>query len=231
MQPALDELLPAFTVDSGCVVRPEYAGSGLLLTRAQQPEVADLFLPGDREYVSELQRRTGRVAEAVDIAYLLPCIVVAGGNPMGVTSVADLGRPGLRLGLGNPKTCQVGRVADRVLRQAGLDPAAIDPKYSLTVSELGVWVRLGDVDAAVVWDATAAALAGTVDVVPIPADPGLLSRVTVALLTDAREAAAARQFLRFCVSSGAQGILRRRGYLVDLPPELRAADAPQGGLE
>jgi molybdate transport system substrate-binding protein len=203
----------------------------LLLARAEQPGVADLFLPGDASYLAELQRQTKRVAERANLAYLLPCIVVARGNPKKIASVADLAQPGVRVALGNPEACQVGRAADTLLRKAGIDPAAIDPKYGLTVSEVGLWVKVGDVDAAIVWDATAVDLGGAVEVVAVPVDSALVSRVDIAMLTDARNPEVARQFIEFCTGPRARGILRRKGYRVDAPLELETPAAPQGGSE
>lgn len=212
LKPALDELLPAFATATGIVAEPDYAGSGILLTRARQEGVADLFLPGDGFYVDELQRLSGRVAERTEIATLRPCLIVARGNPRGIRALQDLTRPEVRLAVGNAQACQIGRLTAEVLARAGIDPAGLGAKESLTVSELGLWVTLHDVDAAVVWDATALALGPAVEVVPLPLDPAAISRVTLALLTDARHPAAAREFMRFCRGARAQAILRRLGY-------------------
>ena len=224
LQPALGELLAAYTEESGIPIEPDYAGSGIILTRAQQPGIADLFLPGDVFYVEELQRLTGRVAERVEVAVLRPCIIVAQGNPLKITSLQDFGRRDVRVAVGNAEACQVGRLTAQLLAKAGVDTAAITAKESLTVGELGLWVKLHDVDAAVVWDATAAALGPAVEVVPLHSDPAAISRVALALLSDARDATLARGFMRFCLEPRAQGILRRKGYGAVTP-----AAAPGGG--
>ena len=234
LKPALDELLPAYTEETGIPIDPDYAGSGTLLARAAQDGIADLYLPGDMFYVEELQRLTGRVVGRIEIAYLRPCIIVAKGNPKKIASLQDFARQDVRVAVGNPRACQVGRLTAQLLAKAGLSAGTLNAKESLTVGELGLWVKMRDVDAAVVWDATAAALGAAVEVVPIPVDPAAISRVSLALLADARDAEAARSFMHFCLGPRAQGVLRRKGYCVDLPAELRAPAAPvapEGGRQ
>ena len=226
LKPALDELLPAFTEETGISVDPDYAGSGIILTRARQEGVADLFLPGDVFYVDELQRQTGRVIGRIEIAYLRPCIIVAAGNPRKIASLLDFSRQDVRVAVGNAEACQVGRLTAQLLATAGIDAKTLQAKESLTVSELGVWVKMGSVDAAVVWDATAAALGAAVEVVAIPLEPAFISRVSLALLKDARDPVTARQFMHFCLDPRARGVLRRKGYCVDTPAELRRPAAP-----
>jgi molybdate transport system substrate-binding protein len=211
LKPALDELLPAFTEETGVCVEPEYAGSGIILTRARQDGVADLFLPGDAYYVDKLQRLSGRVTERVEIASLRPCIIVARGNPKHIGSLHDFARQDVRAAVGNPEACQIGRLTARLLAEAGIAVEELHAKESLTVSELGLWVELGEADAAVVWEATASALGRGVEAVALPVAPAQVSSVTLALLGDARDPALARNFMHFCLGLRAQGILRRRG--------------------
>ena len=213
---AVDELVGAFSEESGIAIEPDYAGSGLILSKAREDAEVDLFLPGDTFYVDELQKLTGRVAERTDIAYLVPCLVVAGGNPKKILSLQDVARPEVRLALGNPETCQIGRVSASLLQSAGVAAVLAQAKQGLTVNELGLWVKTGDVDVALVWDATAAALGPTVEVIALPASTEA-SRVTVALLSAGPRAESARQFMRFCTEARAQGILSRLGFRTTPP--------------
>jgi molybdate transport system substrate-binding protein len=229
LKPALDEILPAFQQATGVAVEPDYAGSGIILTRARQEGVADLFLPGDAFYVDELQRLTGRVVDRVELASLRPCIIVARGNPRRITSLQDFARPDVVVAVGNPEACQVGRVTAQLLAKAGVDALALRAKESLTVNELGLWVKVHDVDAAVVWEATAAALGPAVEGVPIPDDPSAVAHVVLALLADAHAVAQAQDFMRFCLEPQAQAILRRHGYGCAAPAVLPARPTAKGG--
>jgi len=226
LRPAVEKLVAAFESKSGVEVEPDYGGSGLILSRARDDRRADLFMPGDGWYVDRLQELTGRVAERAVVAYFVPVIIVARENPKAVQGVGDLVRADLRLGLGKAVACQIGRVSDMILENAGVDRAAIRPQESLTVNELGVWVKMNAVDVAIVWDAIAASIADGVDTIAIPTEQNVVSAVVLARLANSPQPAAAAQFLEFVRGPEGQRILRETGYRVS--PLLSLAPVPPG---
>ena len=219
---AVEKLVTAFALDTGVKVEADYGGSGLILARAGEDKDADLFLPGDAWYVDRLQTRCHNVADRVVVASFVPTIIVAKGNPKGVRGLADLARPEVRVGLGKAEACQIGRVSVTILAKAGVDVAALKAQESLTVNELGVWVKMKAVDAAIVWDAIAANLADDVEIIAIPPAQNVVSDVVLAHLTTSRHPDAARQFLAFVSGPRGQQILRDTGYRVAVRP-------PSGG--
>ncbi len=217
LRPAVEELVKAFAARTGQRIEPDYGGSGLLVTRAREDSGADLFMPGDVWYVDRLHELTGRVESKTAVAWLVPVIIVARGNPKGISSPADFFREGVRVGLGKPQACQIGRISVQILRNHGLDPQRLVAKESLTVNELGVWVKLGDVDAAIVWDAIAANLADAVEVVEIRAESNVLSQVPIALMKTCRDKVGAQRFIDFVAGPEGQAILGRAGYRTQAP--------------
>lgn len=220
MRPAVEKLIEVFGKETGIQVEADYGGSGMILSRAREDRHADLFFPGDEWYVDRLHELSGTVAERVCTAYFIPVIVVARGNPKNVRTLADLARPDLRIGLGKPDACQVGRVSERMLKTVGLDYARLKPQESLTVNELGVWVKMNAVDAAIVWDAMAATMANDVDTVEIPPAQMIVSKVVLARLAGSRNPGAARQFLAFVTGPQGQAILEEAGYRVTPPASI-----------
>ena len=91
--------------------------------------------------------------------------------------------------------------------------------FSLTVNELGVWVKMGQVDAAIVWDAIAANIAEEVDVVAITAEKNRISRVVLGVMRTSDEMAAAELFMHFATGPEGRAILSETGYRTD-PPEM-----------
>jgi molybdate transport system substrate-binding protein len=105
----------------------------------------------------------------------------------------------------------------KILANAGLDAKKISVKYALTVNELAVWVKMKDVDAAIVWDAIAAHVKQDIDMIEIPKDSNETSIVVAGLLKTSQHPDVAREFLEFITSPEGQKILRDKGYRTTAP--------------
>ena len=219
LRPAVEEIAKAFTAQTGIVVNCDWAGSGMLISRLRLSQQGDLFLPGDLWYV-ELAEKEALVESKATACYLVPVILVRKGNPLGIRGLADLARPGLRLGLGKPEACQVGRTSDEILKQSRIDPAAIEKNLvfsATTVNELGLQVQTGHLDAAIVWDAIAAYYAKDTEAVAIPPEQNKASEVTIAVLKCSRQAAVAKSFVDFLCGEQAKAIFRKHQYRTEPP--------------
>ncbi len=217
LREALEALTAAFADETGIAVDVDYAGSGVLISRAKGDPQADLFLPGDVWYVDRLEDVTDNVAERTQVSYFVPTIIVAKGNPKKVSSLQDFARPDLKVALGNPQACQIGRLCVDIFANAGLDSAALNAKESFTVNELGLWVQMKDVDAAIVWDAVAEGIRESVDMIEIPQAVNKISTVVCARLKSAPHPKEAQRFLQFLVSPMGQRLLREEGYRTEPP--------------
>jgi len=214
LRPAVEKLSTAFAAKTGIRVEADYGGSGMILARAREDRTADLFLPGDGSYVDRLQSFASNVAERVSVAHLVPTIIVLRGNPKGVHGLADLTRSDVRVGLGQPDSCEVGRVSRKILGKANIDPATLKLQEALTVNELGVWVKMKTVDAAIVWDAIAANVAADVESIAIAPSQIVVPDVVLARLATSRNADAAHQFILFVHGPQGQEILHQTGYSI-----------------
>ena len=85
-----------------------------------------------------------------------------------------------------------------------------------TVNELGVQIQLGNVDAVIVWDATARHFLGDGTIVPIPLEQNLPSTIPIVRLLGSTHPDAADEFIRFVTSDEGRRILSDREYTVDL---------------
>ncbi|MCX5684892.1 MAG: molybdate ABC transporter substrate-binding protein [Planctomycetota bacterium] len=197
----------------------DFGGSGMLISRLKLSKRGDLFMPGEKWYVDEAAK-DDLVASQKNVCYFVPVILVQKGNPKNVKTLADLARPGLRLGLGNPKTCQVGRTSEQLFAKNNIANDAVEKNVafrSVTVGELGLQVTMGQLDAAVVWDATAAFYADKADAVAIPPAAGEVSNVSVAILKCSGQPAPAQAFVDFLASPDGQAIFRKQHFTTELP--------------
>jgi molybdate transport system substrate-binding protein len=216
------EIIDAFHKETGVTVQADYAGSGTLISRIKAGRIGDLYMPGAVAYVDDLQEQTGLVDSKKMVTYFVPCLIVARGNPLKIRTLADLGRPGLKVALGDDRACQIGRTTRKILEKNALDRAAIDKNVvmtSVTVNELPLWVKTKTIDATIAWDAVAAGenFADAVETVPIPLEQNIISRVAVGVLTCSKDLPLARQFADFLAGPTAQAIFEKHHYRITAP--------------
>lgn len=150
-----DPLLAWAVAHSGCGLdlRPGGSFDGLRRLAAGQARVVALHLP-DAEGGPDANRAAVRALDSPGDAVLLRFagrrqgLLTAPGNPSGLATVADLARPGLRVGL---RGADAGSRAllERLLAQAGLDLRRLQPAGAPVDSEeaLALAVLEGRADA------------------------------------------------------------------------------------
>ncbi len=218
LRPVIEPLCAAFTAESGIQTACDYAGSQVLLTRIRQSGVGDIYIPGDITYVEDAGEEY--IREQVPLAWWMPTILVQKGNPKRITGLADLARTDVQLGLGHPETCAIGKKTVIVCTKNNLDSAGLFERavyHSLTVDELAVHVKLGHIDACIIWDGTAALYADDCESIAIPLAQNSVSVVPVAFLQHSALPKQAQAFLDFCCSERGQEFFIRQGFLVTAP--------------
>lgn len=216
---AMEDAVKAFEKKTGAKIEASYQGSGTLITAIRLKQAGDLYMPGDVGYLDMLAT-DGSVEGRRKIACFVPVIIVGKGNPKNIAALTDLIKPGVRLGLGNPKACQVGRLCEQLWAKNNIDPAAVKARTvysSMTVNELGVKVQTNSVDAAIVWDAVAFNFSKDVDIVEIPLEQNILSHVSIGLLKYSQNKPLARQFMDWLAGPEGRSIFRRHRYTIEAP--------------
>ena len=219
IRPAAADVIEAFTAQTGVTVRADYAGSGVLLSRLRLRRQGDLYMPGDVHYV-EMAEKQNLVTGKHMVCYFVPVILVRKGNPKQIRALSDLARQGLRLGLGNAKACAIGRLTEALLDKNRVDREAVRKNVvfsSVTVNELGVQIKAGQLDAAIVWDALAAYYPDDAEAVPIPLAQNIISRVAIGVLASTKEADLAKRFIDFLTGEQGKATFRKHHYTVDPP--------------
>jgi molybdate transport system substrate-binding protein len=217
LQRGVKALTEAFQSAAGIKVEADYGGSGMIISRAREDTSADLFMPGDAWYAARLQELSGLIYYQEEIAYFVPVIITAKGNPKGIRSLRDFLRSDVRPAFGNPKSCQIGKITLKIFKKNGIDISKRPPyRESLTVNELGLWVKMNAADASIVWDATAANFAEDTDIVRITPEENIISRAVAAVLKSSSHKKEAEEFVRFITSPEGRSILKSRGYTTEL---------------
>jgi molybdate transport system substrate-binding protein len=219
IRPAADEIVRAFERQHGVTVECDYDGSERLLSRIKLSQTGDAFMPGDVHYVEQAAAE-GLVRRYENACYFIPVILVQKGNPKGIRSLADLTRPGVDVGLGNPETCAIGRRSARLFDNYGLsmDDVLANVKFqAVTVNDLGNHIKLKQLDAVIVWDAMAAYFADDGEIVPIPRDKNVTSTVAAGVLKCSQNPDLAGELVDFIASDQGKAIFRKHNYTTELP--------------
>ena len=191
----------AYEKESGVMVQLQYGGSGMLLSNLRVAGRGDLFMPGDVSYL-EMARSNGLVAETIPLASMNAVVAVAKGNPKNIRSLADLSRDDVRLALANPEAASIGKVVRDTLSPAGQWTALESHAkvFKPTVNDLANDLKIGQVDAAIVWDAVAA-LYPELEAVTLPELEHAQQNIAIGVLRSSKQPTAALRFARYLGAS------------------------------
>jgi molybdenum ABC transporter molybdate-binding protein len=196
----IEQIRRNFERECGIRVDVQYGGSNTLLSQLQVSRTADLYLAADNAYLA-IARKKGLVRETIPIANMVPVIAVPKGNPKAISGVNDLMRDGLRVALGNPGQAAIGKHTRKALRDSGQWDAlerhvTESGVFKPTVPDVANSVKIGSVDAGIVWDATVAQY-DELDSIPAPELNAGASQITIGITTWSESAAAALKFARY----------------------------------
>lgn len=233
IQPALVEVAGLFEAQTGAAVLLHFGGSGTMLSQIALTGSGDLYLPGTSDFL-DLARERGVLApgDPLTLAYLLPVIGVARGNPLEIQGLADLARPGLRVGMGRPSSVCVGRYAVEILEHAGLT-AGVGRNLvnqAESGSKTAQMLSLGLVDAVLGWDVFDDWDPARIETVTLrPQEVLRIGVVAGAVVRHSSEPQLAHEFLAFVSGPDGRDVFLRHGYLTDLA-RARALASPQAIL-
>ena len=154
------------------------------------------------------------------VCYWVPTILVQKGNPKKISGLEDLLKPGIKLGLGDPGVCAIGRTSKQILAKNNITWKDIEKNLifqSLTVNELGMQIQAKSLDAVIVWDAMARYYSEYGDEIPIALDKNLISTIDIGVLKFTKHRKLAEKFVDFLVSEQGQGIFEKHNYRTTPP--------------
>ncbi|MDQ6838777.1 MAG: molybdate ABC transporter substrate-binding protein [Actinomycetota bacterium] len=208
-EPFNDEMAILRASSPGLSVTFSFGGSGALVAQVQQGAPADVVATADTASMRRLID-AGLVDPPVTFARNKLQILVAPGDPKGVTSLADLARPDLKVVLGD-ESVPAGRYAAQVLQTAGVAvrPVSKEPDVKAAVSK----VTTGEADATIVYATDVRAAGGKGQGIEIPDGQNVLADYPIAVVKATPHRAAAAAFVEATVRGGGQAALGRRGFL------------------
>jgi molybdate transport system substrate-binding protein len=219
IRPPVQQIAQEFQREHGVKVVTDYAGSEVLLSKIKLARQGDLYMPGDKSYIEQADRE-GMILSQQSVCYFVPTILVQKGNPKNIHSLRDLLADGVKLGIGDPKACAIGRKTKEIFAKNNIPWQDVEKHVSfqsLTVNELGMQIQAGSLDAVIVWDAIARYYSEYGTELPIPVEENVISSVNIGILTFTNNRSLAEQFVKFTVSASGQSIFKQHNYRTEPP--------------
>lgn len=224
MSTPIQELARDFGSKREVGIEFDLGGSETLLPKILTGVRADVFVCHDP--FEEKLKEAGRWKETVVVGYLEPVLAVRPGNPKAIRSLADLAKPELKIGIGDPRYSTCGELFVAALREHGLYDSVMKnvTLQGRTHAEIATGLILGPLDAVVVWNFVVPLYPGKLEVVPTGIEYPA-TRVTVIGLTNSPSPGLRDAFLEWCRQPMAQETFGRYGYT----RETKTTGAPPPG--
>lgn len=198
-----------------------FAGSQALVTQLVQRARADVFASANQQQMERAQSEGVIAADATTFAENALVIIVPADNPAGITELADLATPGIKLVVA-AEDVPVGAYTRQMLDNASQDSSfgatfreqveANIVSNESNVKQVVTKVQLGEADAGVVYltDVTAE-VRDEIDQIEIPDEINVVASYPIAPVTDGNQELAST-FIDFVLSDAGQEILASYGF-------------------
>lgn len=211
MKAALTEVGKAFAAANlGMTAEFTFDKSSTLIGKIEKGAEADLLIAADPTFMNKFID-AGLAGSFPAIVALDPLqIVVAPGNPIGVSGLSDLAKPEVRVALCDPsRPC--GKFPRRLLKAAKVTvtPASVEKEVATVLSKVGS----GEADAGLIYASEIVAAGSTVAGVAIPAEVNLAAEHGMVVVKKSTHDALNVAFADFILSAAGQEILAKYGYL------------------
>ncbi len=192
------------------VLMMNYAGTPTLVTQIEQGAPADVFASADTTNMDRLKGDGFTTGTPQVFARNKLEIVVAPGNPKGITGLADLAKPGV-IYITEAPTVPAGKYALQALKMARVTvtPKSLETDVKSVVSK----IELGEADAGVVYTTDVTAAGTKVSGVPIPDADNVIATYPIVAVKSTTNAAAANALIAYVLSAAGQAKLQSFGFL------------------
>jgi len=194
-------------------VNVKYGGSGELFATLETQQTGDVFLPSAYKYMDDAMKNGYMENDTVkNITENVPVIVVTKGNPKNITSLEDLSRDDVNVGLGDPNGPAIGKTSKELLDKNNV---TVNPIITTTtVNQLLTYMISGEIDATIIWqDMTFWEEGkGKIDVIEIPEKDNNPSTIPVGVTNFASDKDSAEKFQEFILSDEGKKIWEKWGF-------------------
>lgn len=186
-----------------------YDASSALVQQITQGAPADVFASADTANMDKLTAASLNGTEPVIFATNLLQIIVAPGNPKGITGVPDLANPALKVVVCAPEV-PCGAYAKQIFDKAGVTvtPVSLEQNVKGVVTK----VTAGEADAGIVYQTDVTAAGTKAAGVDIPEDINVVAKYPIATVKTSTNQDADQAFIDFLLGDDGQAIMAKYGF-------------------
>jgi molybdate transport system substrate-binding protein len=187
-----------------------FDASSALVQQITQGAPADVFASADQANMDKLTTASLNGTAPAIFATNLLAIIVPKGNPKGITGVADLAEPGLKVVLCAAEV-PCGKYAQQVLTSANVSvtPASLAQNVKGVVTP----VTAGEADAGIVYVTDVMAAGDKAEAVDIPTNINVVANYPIASVKGSTKQEVDQAFIDFVLGDHGQAILEEYGFL------------------
>ncbi|MDG6257681.1 MAG: molybdate ABC transporter substrate-binding protein [Methanomicrobiaceae archaeon] len=208
----MQEIGSVFKEQYGVSIEYTYAGSGALITQMELSQKGDAFIPGGTPDYAIAVSKSLVSDQPQYVAYHVPVIAVAKGNPKNITCVEDFTKPGIKVALGGINATAIGKAGDKLFKKHGIKEA-VEENVILrapTINELIVTMNMGTADATLI--TIDKINLDTMEVIQLPLEDNMALIVPIGTTTFTKKQDLAEQFVDFVSSDEGKAIFAKHGF-------------------
>lgn len=192
----------------GVRIKLNFGASSALALQITQGAPADVFASASAKNMTQVISAKAATSSTTFAGNVLE-IAVPPSNPAGVTTLADLAKPGVKVALCQPQV-PCGATAQQVFDKASLTvkPVTLEPDVKAALTK----VEINEVDAALVYVTDVRAAGAKVKGIEIPDAQNASTDYPIAVLAQAPNAAGARAFTDYVQSATGRQVLSAAGF-------------------
>jgi molybdate transport system substrate-binding protein len=153
--------------------------------------------------------------DSAQVGFVAPVLAVAKGNPLGVKSIEDLTKSGLRVALTDPQYSTCGEMVFALLEKKGIKDAVlrnVGNRLTKGHNDLGALMQTGAVDSVIMWNGVAHNYLDHLEIVATPYEYSTVIRVHVIGLSYSKHPDLVKQFVSFAKKNG-EAVFASYGYV------------------
>lgn len=193
----LEQIAADYLDATGVRAELSFGGSQTLLANIEITKRGDVYLPADDSYLA-LAREKKLIGQTFSLAEQTAVLAVPKGNPKRIRSLNQLRDSTIRLSQANPDTAAIGKLLRTATEASGLWPMLSNRTvvFKPNVVDAANDVKLGAVDAAIVWDSMEQ-LYPDLEFIRLRELESVRAKVAVGVLQCSDQPEAALKFARF----------------------------------